>query len=705
MKKADKDFTSSSRGKPFLKKGLFPEPLSQKLSPFIIHCQKSGLIFICFFLLGFVAIAETEKEPVKGTIEETDYNLVLMQNGLPYTTISYAPGREMIGLNGDWFFQTDSDNVGENEGWFNPEFSRDGWRTHPVPGTWNAVFEDLFRYEGVGWYARKVDRPDGIEGKLARLAIHAAFLESKVWFNGYPLGSHSGGYTPAYYEIKTDMWRDDDNWLVVRVDNLITDKTVPTTTMIGDRHGWYPWGGITRDVYLEILPPVYIFKADIRAVPINDFKNGDFTAYVGIHNMLEEPVEVEISAAVMPTKDLLSSAPPNTPDFAATPEFIEEIKKDVRIGPHSVELPALGTKFVKLSAVLPNVNLWLEHPSGYQLFITTKSLEGSDFAGYYFAFRKFEIDGEKILLDGKPRFLYGINRHEDAPETGFTQPYKIVVTDGVLLRKLGVNHIRPGHYPCHSAFLRMMDLHGVTVTEEIPVYQNTGRTMSDPEVIANAETQLIEMIERDRNHPSIIIWSLANEINTFTPESADFIRHLKAVANKWDPTRPVTVEIAVNPFVTRDYVSDIVDIVSLNQYFGWYYGRINDLDKFLDKYHKKFPGRPYIISEFGAGALYGRHVGKVGPEPHSDHSYSEEFQDMFYRRQWKIIASKPYVVGAMPWVFADFHMEWEPTTGKPHPVEWMNLKGLLSLNREKKKAFFTIQELYREHKASNPSSQ
>ncbi|MEW6203413.1 MAG: glycoside hydrolase family 2 TIM barrel-domain containing protein [bacterium] len=647
------------------------------------------LIILLSGLFSFITAVGVlaDEDTIKGIISETDYELYLMQNGLPYPSDfkSRSGSRtERIGLDGEWLFQTDPEDNGVSEGWFKPEHTREDWRISTVPGSWNAIFPDLFRYKGDAWYARKVGKLSDINDKLAIIRIGAAFLESEVWFNGRRLGGHSGGYTPAYYEIKPEMWEDNENWLVVRIDNRISGKTVPAapTLFHTDHHGWYPWGGINRDVYIETVSPVFIFKADVRAVPINSYKDGDFTAYIGIYNHSDKDNIVELNAVIR--------------------EAHKGGGREIRFESYRATIPMKGIKFLELHANIRNITLWHTAPEGnvasYQLISELKSDYGKDSVNLDFGFREFKIQDGGLYLNGKPHFLYGINRHEDAPGLGPVQSEEFMETDIGLLKELGVNHIRPGHYPCDEEFLNMLDEAGITATEEIPAYQLTSSEMSNPDITAIAETQLIEMIERDRNHPSIIIWSLANEISTYEPPSRDFIRRLNKTAKKWDPTRYTTVAIAGNPYTPVDYVSGIVDVVSINEYFGWYYGQIEDLDKFLDKYHKKFLRKPFVISEFGADALLGRHIDEIKKESHHDHSYSEEFQDDFYRRHWEIISAKPYIVGTMPWVFADFHMEWTPLTGKPHPVEWMNLKGLLTINREKKMSFYTIQEFYRRHR-------
>ncbi|MEW5945394.1 MAG: glycoside hydrolase family 2 TIM barrel-domain containing protein [bacterium] len=613
--------------------------------------------------------------PAEGTIKASGYAPALVEGGVPYPTDAAETSYERVTLDGEWFFAPDPEDRGVRDGWYAPGRGFEGWRRQDVPGTWNAAFEDLFRYEGAGWYAREFETPSGLEGKWARLAVRGAFLESRVWFNGREAGSHSGGYTPAYYEI--GGWVPGGmNRVVLRVDNRITEATVPSaTTSHGGDHGWYPWGGLHRGVYVEIVPEVYIFKADIRTEPEVEGGAARVSAYLGVQNRGERDAECELSG------EITAAAGRTAAVFPA----------------YGFVAPGGGKLvFLELDAALEEARLWEAGGSGrlYTLRLWLSSCGAESRAAYTFGIREFEIRGEEIYLNGRRHFLRGMNRHEDAPVTGQTQTLERMEGDVALLKELGVNHVRPGHYPCDARFLDLLDAAGITVVEEIPAYQTPGALMSDPRVAEKAERQLIEMIERDRNHPSVIGWSLANEVHTFEPAARGFIEGLHETAKRWDPGRFTTTEIAVMPYGAPDHVSDVVDVVSLNEYFGWYYGTIDALGGFLDRYHRRFAGKPFIISEFGAGTVLGRHVEKVKREPHTDHSYSEEFQEEFYRRQFGIILGKPYVAGTMPWVFADFHMEWTPTTGSPHPAKWMNLKGLVTLEREKKKAFYAVKEIY-----------
>jgi len=275
--------------------------------------------------------------------------------------------------------------------------------------------------------------------------------------------------------------------------------------------------------------------------------------------------------------------------------------------------------------------------------------------------------------------------------------------DMALFYKLHLNFTRPAHFPNDPAWLDACDREGILVTHEIPVYQvgeafnhhslkaaRSGRLYND------AAKQLIEMIERDRNHPSIIMWSVGNENWPFAPSVRELLKKLYHTAKQFDSSRPVTFALITAPYrltPTLDMLMDIPDVLFINEYYGWYFGKPHRIGPYLEAVHNKYPEKPILVSEFGAGAVIGRKPGNPVPVGFGvKKDFTEEYQAFFYRQQLKEILEKPYVIGTMPWVFADFREDKRPKN--PYPK--VNLKGLVNQQREKKKAFFVLSETYRE---------
>lgn len=328
---------------------------------------------------------------------------------------------------------------------------------------------------------------------------------------------------------------------------------------------------------------------------------------------------------------------------------------------------------------------------------TATATVGSASASDEFGFRTVAVADGDILLNGERIFLHGISRHEDHPTLGPVQTPELMQADLALLRELGVDHIRPGHYTAHPGWVRRLGAAGITVTEEIPVYQLDPFQLADKDLLENARRQLIEMIERDRNEPAIILWSMGNEVWQFFPQGGTFFRSLAQTLHEYDDTRLTTYAALTIPYfmgVLPDSITPSVDVVSANEYYGWYYPFAFLTGSMLDAYQRRFPDKPFVVSEFGADALGGQRLGRPPFEELANaHSYSEDFQAWLLQTQFDQILARDYVDGTMPWVFADFRMQWVAFT-KPHPVPETNLKGLLTGERDKKLAFDTVARIY-----------
>lgn len=287
-----------------------------------------------------------------------------------------------------------------------------------------------------------------------------------------------------------------------------------------------------------------------------------------------------------------------------------------------------------------------------------------------------EVRGSQLLLNGTPLRLRGVALHEEHPGLGRAFNETLVRRDFEMMKAAGVNFVRLSHYPHHPRVLDIADEMRLLVMEEIPAYWMSGAQMGDPAIRARAENQLREMILRDRRHPSVILWGVANEISSHTPEGEEFLCHLAKVARELDPTRPVTFA-SNRPGDDRAW--RCMDVVAFNEYYGWYWGSLGDLRKALDK--ATATGKPVLVTEFGADAVPGRHGTK---------KWTEEFQAQFIADHWKVINSTPGVLGGAVWVWADFEDPVRPL----NPVPYWNMKGMVTAQREPKLAYGVLSDLY-----------
>jgi beta-glucuronidase len=297
------------------------------------------------------------------------------------------------------------------------------------------------------------------------------------------------------------------------------------------------------------------------------------------------------------------------------------------------------------------------------------------------------VQAGKILLNGKPIFLRGISMHEEAP---FRDGRAFSREDAQTLlgwaKDLGCNFVRLTHYPHNENEIRLADRMGLLLWSEIPVYWDVD--WQNPATLANAQAQLRDMIARDRNRAAVILWSLSNE-TPVKPERVTFLKQLAQDARELDSTRLITS--AMNRTETSgsdlrtltDPLGEVLDVLGLNEYMGWYESKMEDLDQM--QWKSKWD-KPLIVSEFGGGAQYGRH-GDV------DEVWTEEFQANLYQHQLAMIQRMPNLAGMTPWVLMDFR---SPTRLLPGIQDYHNRKGLISNRGQRKQAFYVLQKFYKE---------
>ena len=662
--------------------------MNHRLAPcpfrfFLLLC----LGFVVIVLAGFLG-CESDDETDEDSVGENDDgdaqmpvwepladDLVpfLISGSLPVPTHRFADATHVLSLNGLWSFHSDPDDVGEVEGWQFPEYDRSTWTPQEVPGSWNAQVPELVDYEGVGWYATQFDIPaqaSTAQRRRMMLRFGAIFLRSKVYLNGALIGEHNGGYTPLHLAVH-DRLLATRNLLVVRVDNRITWKTIPVDTVFHPQsHGWWPYGGITRSVSLHILPDPWLFKVE----PSFTTKAGNLVITLGLWAFAKKDrLSVQVELTDPSAGRSASSIALRVPDA----------------GYFAYQFP--------LETGIPAT--WSRNRPENLYTLTLRESAGGDTVSVRFGYRTFEVDEHRLVLNGRTDFWRGINRHSCHPDTGPIETETSIAREITLLHELGANHVRPGHYPVDPRLLDALLDAGITVLEEVPVYQLQFGQMKNDALIADAAHQLAEMIERDKNNPAILAWSVGNEYGNFWPSSRILTQELNRQAKRFDPKRPTAAIIAsVSCVVPIDFTLPYVDIIGVNQYYGWYQGRVDQAGQCLDTIHRLYPNKPILATEFGAGAVAGWYLNEgvlPGPEPLHDHSYTEDFQGWLLEQHLEQFLERPYISGFMPWILADFRMEWNPSTGDPHPVLGMNLKGLVSRDRTTRKmAFEAVTSLY-----------
>lgn len=512
-----------------------------------------------------------------------------------------------------------------------------------VPGDWNTQAEKLYYYEGSVWYRKKFDAPVTKKGERIFLNFGAVNYRADVYLNGKKLGTHEGGFTPFHYEI-TDPLKPHGNSLVVKVDNKRHADAVPTLNT-----DWWNYGGITRSVDLVVVPKVFI----------RDYS-------IALTSASKKTVSVNV---------LIDGAKGGERVYLALPELHSK---------HSAIVAADGR--VSFNFKLANAQLWSpESPQLYSIGISVGDDTFSDRIGL----RSVVTEGKKILVNDEPVFLRGIAIHEEYAADGGGRVKNAADAKKLLLwaKQLNCNFVRLAHYPHNEDIVRLADELGLMVWSEIPVYWTINWT--NESTYQNAEAQLSAMINRDKNRAAVIIWSVANE----TPVSDarnKFLARLVTKARQLDNSRLLSAAMekhyrSDNPniAVVEDPLADMVDLVSFNQYIGWYDGTPAKAEQVTWEipYNK-----PVFISEFGGGARQGYH-GQV------DERFTEEYQEDLYQKSLAMFANIDGFVGTSPWVLADFRSPRRHLTGIQDDF---NRKGLVSERGIKKKAFYVLRHYYQE---------
>jgi beta-glucuronidase len=518
------------------------------------------------------------------------------------------------------------------------EYDFDRSPTLKVPGDWNSQDDKLLFYEGTIWY-RRTFRFAPQPGRRYFLYFGAVNYEAHVYLNGKKLGMHKGGFTPFQFEVTGQLRADSDNSLVVMADNTRKKDEVPTINT-----DWWNYGGITRDVFLASTPETFISDYQVQ---LSKDDPGAIAGYVQLSGpSAAGPVTIEIPEA--------------------------GIRQTINTNDSGRATFAIPAK--KLAYWSP------EHPKLYTVSLSTSADAITDSIG----FRTIRVVGKDILLNGKPVFLRGVSIHDENPlipgRNRGEGDLRMLLT---WAKQLNCNFVRLAHYPHNEAMIRLADEMGIMVWAEVPVYWTI--SWDNPDTYANAQQQLTDLINRDRNRAAVIIWSVGNETPISEPRLS-FMGRLADKAHSLDNTRLVSAALEVhrhgNEAIVDDPLGEKLDLVSFNEYAGWYWG---DKPADLANYHFTIKyDRPVVITEFGGDALGGYHADAAT-------RWSEEYQEALYKAQLQMLQGITALRGMTPWILVDFR-----SPRRPHPVyqNFWNRKGLISENGQKKKAFYVLKDFY-----------
>lgn len=575
-----------------------------------------------------------------------------------------SASRELLNLDGIWDFKVDFKDEGFAKNWASKPLETN--LDIAVPSSYNDLFTSVDIREHVGWvwYQRTVRVPRGWASDRVMVRIDAATHAGVVFVNGKQVAEHVGGYMPFEADVTELITAGQEFTLTIAVSNVLTNETIPPGRVVtrdnGKQqqtylHDFYNYAGLARSVWLYSVPSVRVDDVTV----VTDFAGsvGSVSYRTRIEGHTTESVEVSLTDEDGKVVATASGASGNL--------------------------------------TIQNVKLW-QPGNAYLYKMTVIVKRGSELVDEYslnVGVRTVKVDGTKFLINNEPFYFTGFGMHEDHVVKGKGHDNAFLVNDFELLKWVGANSFRTSHYPYAEEVMDYADRHGIVVIDEtaaVGLNQSFTSMFGGPKLptfgpeTANDKTQaallqaIRELIARDKNHPSVVLWSITNEAETGIPEAVDFFKPAFDLVRELDPTRPHTyINVMTEPF-GKCLVAPLADVICLNRYWGWYEDHFdlenaqlhmeNELKGWTEKYNV-----PFIITEYGADTLAGAHSIHNLP-------WSEEYQAQYLAINHAAFDKFPAVVGEHVWNFADFQT-------KPGIFRVLgNKKGAFTRDRQPKAA-------------------
>ncbi len=600
---------------------------------------------------------------------------------------------------------------GDVQGVMAAGFVDSGWEKVSVPHTWNRIGEYALtrgpatnNKQGVGWYRLTYAAPPSAKGRRQYLDFAAVAIIADVWVNGVHVGQHKGAFSRFRFDV-TQAWKPGAaNLIVVKADNskpAIGSTTQDVIPLAGD---FFIHGGMYRgvqlieanDVGIDLLdyggPGVYVRPGLVEPWPSGDLNlNGNnslsrLAVTVRLRNQASRPRKL--------TLRFLTQGSENFP------------RKFVNV-------PA-GQLAVEAEAFIADPVKWQSRSTNQIEELIVEVLDGKrliDSVTVPFGIRAFKFDANTgFTLNGQPLKLHGVSRHQDRAGKGYALSRADHAEDMSIMKEMGVNAVRMAHYQHDDAWAEEADKAGMVVWAEVPYVTTPSLSGGEgsAEVFANAEQQTRELIRQNYNHPSIMMWSVGNEVDASAlfglgggaTRPRKLLDHIARIAREEDPSRPTIFadccEDVRSPVAglsaqeQGEKLAGATDLIGYNRYYGWYYPEplkaAAQLGAQMDKFHVKHPSLPISISEYGAGGAISQHsdnptagyVNATGrPQP-------EEYESWVHEQSWPVIRDRPFIFGSFVWNMFDFASDLR---NEGDSVD-INTKGLVTMDRKTRKDAF-----------------
>ncbi len=577
--------------------------------------------------------------------------------------------RDVRELGGLWNFKVDWDDCGLEDAWHLAPLSGELSQA-PVPAAYNDLFADAKIRDHVGavYYETELQVPATWEKQAIHIRFDAAAHHATVWLDGKKIGKHKGGFLPFAIDLSSYLQAGQSHRLSVRCDNRLDWTCLPAGEHWEEPHPLDPSRtrrrqeihfdfindtGLTRSVRLLALPSERITSLSISPQKL------DSTTW---------KVEYVLKSNIAPASSKIRIFAPDGTEV-------------------TTQKPGSG------SVVVENPILW--QPGDGQLYaleaqILNSQGEAIDSYRKTFGFRTVEAQSDRFLINGEPFYFRGFGKHEESATRGRCLDLPMLTKDFSLLKWIGANSVRTSHYPYSEEFMQMADAAGLVVIDEVPAVgfnQFDGTPVFHPnkaneKTLAHHLEVMGDLICRDAHNPCVVMWSLANEAATEQEAARPYFSSIVEKTRQLDPSRPVTIVEDRAP--SQSLVSDLVDVVSINRYFGWYqYCADMDLaevklEEDMQEWYDRFK-KPVIMAEYGADTIHGFHSV-------TEDLFTEEFQIASVSRYHAVFDRLPHVIGEHVWNFADF-------ATKPGIKRiWGNRKGVFTRERHPKSVAHVLRE-------------
>jgi beta-galactosidase len=560
----------------------------------------------------------------------------------------------------------------------NDKESKKNYELVSLPHTWNnedAVDQAPGFYRGIGWYCRNIFIGD--EGKNKQVYIHfeGANQELELYINGKKVGNHIGGYTAFNFDITAFVVVGKQNSFAIKLTNEY-NKDIPPLSA-----DFTFFGGIYRNVSLQFLNPIHFNKKDFASSGV----------FVDTQNVTEKNATIIIKSIIKNNFYVKKSITIQTNIIAPSGIVVSSSKDKINVNPN------ITKEIISKPISIIDPALWsIENPNRYKVqvsLIENNSKQVQDLIESTFGIRWFNFTAnEGFILNGKQVKLIGTNRHECYEGMGNALRDEMQLRDIRLIKEMGGNFLRLAHYPQNQEIVNLCDQLGIVTILEVPIVN----AITESDAFLNNSLQMVnEMVKQNYNHPSIVAWSYMNEIMLRLPYKNDPEKHknycievhkqaiaIENLIRQLDSNRFTIIPChgSLNAYKESNII-DVPKVIGWNLYQGWYSSNFNGFDDFIDNFHKEFPNKPIVITEYGADVDVRLH--SFLPERFD---YTSEYANLYHEHYLKSILDRKFISGAMIWNLNDFYSEY-----RENAVPHINNKGITGLDREIKNTYLLYQ--------------